>query len=131
MRCDVKKGEKNTVMTSFSRNFTARKDSKHATYTFVTSPEVKGKFTTDHISAAAPWLKFCSYLDNFSNNVFIGTVNIENDAINKICSHLTGEYGGVPDVAQHYKDIQWVVVGDETCQEGSSTKHAALERTQL
>lgn len=64
---------------------------------------MKGKCTTDHISAAGPWLKFRGHLDNISNNMLIGAVNSENDAINKVKNHLTGEYGGVPDVARHYK----------------------------
>lgn len=64
---------------------------------------MKGKCTTDHISAAGPWLKFRGHLDNISNNMLIGAVNSENDAINKIKNHMTGEYGGVPDVARHYK----------------------------
>lgn len=72
---------------------------------FLTSlpPQVKGKCTTDHISAAGPWLKFRGHLDNISNNMLIGAVNSENDAVNKIKNYLTGEYGGVPDVARHYK----------------------------
>lgn len=65
--------------------------------------QVKGKCTTDHISAAGPWLKFRGHLDNISNNMLIGAVNSENDAINKIKNYLTGDYGGVPDVARHYK----------------------------
>ncbi len=64
---------------------------------------MKGKCTTDHISAAGPWLKFRGHLDNISNNLLIGAVNIENDAVNKVKNQLTGEYGGVPDVARHYK----------------------------
>uniref|UniRef100_A0A669C0L5 Aconitate hydratase, mitochondrial n=1 Tax=Oreochromis niloticus TaxID=8128 RepID=A0A669C0L5_ORENI len=197
-RRDVKKGEKNTIVTSFNRNFTARNDANPATHAFVTSPEivtalaiagtlnfnpetdyltapngekfkleppngdelpskdfdpgqdtyqhppadgsslkvnvnpqsnrlqllepfdkwsgndlenmqvlikVKGKCTTDHISAAGPWLKFRGHLDNISNNMLIGAVNSENDAVNKIKNHLTGEYGGVPDVARHYKSM--------------------------
>lgn len=67
------------------------------------SLQVKGKCTTDHISAAGPWLKFRGHLDNISNNMLIGAVNIENDGVNKIKNQLTGEYGGVPDVARHYK----------------------------
>lgn len=35
--------------------------------------------------------------------MLIGAVNSENDAVNKIKNYLTGEYGGVPDVARHYK----------------------------
>ncbi|XP_015240241.1 PREDICTED: aconitate hydratase, mitochondrial-like [Cyprinodon variegatus] len=223
---DVKKGEKNTIVTSFNRNFTARNDANPATHAFVTSPEivtalaiagtldfnpetdyltasngekfklvpptgdelpsrdfdpgqdtyqhppsdgsslkvdvspqsnrlqllepfdkwsgkdledmvvlikVKGKCTTDHISAAGPWLKFRGHLDNISNNMLIGAVNSENDAVNKIKNHLTGEYGGVPDVARHYKanGLSWVVVGDDNYGEGSSREHAALEPRHL
>uniref|UniRef100_A0A671U0C5 Aconitate hydratase, mitochondrial n=1 Tax=Sparus aurata TaxID=8175 RepID=A0A671U0C5_SPAAU len=225
-RQDVKKGEKNTIVTSFNRNFTARNDANPATHAFVTSPEivtamaiagtlnfnpetdyltapngekfkldppygdelplkdfdpgqdtyqhppadggslrvdvspesnrlqllepfdkwsggdlenlkvlikVKGKCTTDHISAAGPWLKFRGHLDNISNNMLIGAVNSENDAINKIKNYLTGDYGGVPDVARHYKanSVYWVVVGDDNYGEGSSREHAALEPRHL
>ncbi|XP_039541327.1 aconitate hydratase, mitochondrial [Pimephales promelas] len=225
-RRDVKKGEKNTIVTSFNRNFTARNDANPATHAFVTSPEivtalaiagtlnfnpetdfltapngekfklvpptgdelptrdfdpgqdtyqhpppdgsglkvdvnpqsnrlqllepfdkwsgkdledlqvlikVKGKCTTDHISAAGPWLKFRGHLDNISNNLLIGAVNTENDAVNKIRNLLTGEFGGVPDVARYYKkhNISWIVVGDENYGEGSSREHAALEPRHL
>uniref|UniRef100_A0AAZ3QQL0 Aconitate hydratase, mitochondrial n=1 Tax=Oncorhynchus tshawytscha TaxID=74940 RepID=A0AAZ3QQL0_ONCTS len=226
-RRDVKKGEKNTIVTSYNRNFTARNDANPATHAFVASPEivtalaiagtldfnpevdyltaangekfkleppsadelpkldfdpgqdtyqhppaeggsklrvdvsptstrlqllepfdkwaggdledlqvlikVKGKCTTDHISAAGPWLKFRGHLDNISNNMLIGAVNIENDGINKIKNQLTGEYGGVPDVARHYKanGLSWVVVGDDNYGEGSSREHAALEPRHL
>ncbi|XP_049601956.1 aconitate hydratase, mitochondrial [Syngnathus scovelli] len=225
-RQDVKKGEKNTIVTSFNRNFTARNDANPATHAFVTSPEivtalalagtlnfnpetdyltapngekfkleppcgdelpsrdfdpgqdtyqhppaeggfvqvdvnpssnrlqllepfdkwhggdledmkvlikVKGKCTTDHISAAGPWLKFRGHLDNISNNMLIGAVNTENDAVNKVKNYLTGEYDGVPDVARHYKanGVNWVVVGDENYGEGSSREHAALEPRHL
>lgn len=64
---------------------------------------MKGKCTTDHISAAGPWLKFRGHLDNISNNLLIGAVNIENDSVNKIRNQLTGEFGAVPDVARNYK----------------------------
>lgn len=36
--------------------------------------KVKGKCTTDHISAAGPWLKYRGHIDNISNNMFIGLV---------------------------------------------------------
>jgi aconitate hydratase len=65
--------------------------------------KVKGKCTTDHISAAGPWLKYRGHLDNISNNMLIGAVNAENDKINCVKNQLTGEYGAVPDVARHYK----------------------------
>uniref|UniRef100_M3ZEP9 Aconitate hydratase, mitochondrial n=1 Tax=Xiphophorus maculatus TaxID=8083 RepID=M3ZEP9_XIPMA len=223
---DVKRGEKNTIVTSFNRNFTARNDANPATHAFVTSPEivtalalagtlsfnpetdyltspsgekfklepptgdelpsrdfdpgqdtyqhppaesasvrvrhedvpinirilqkalvltlfyliphvshrqVKGKCTTDHISAAGPWLKFRGHLDNISNNMLIGAVNMENDAVNRVKNQLTGGYGGVPDVARFYKanGVNWVVVGDENYGEGSSREHAALEPRHL
>lgn len=35
--------------------------------------------------------------------MLIGAVNSENDAVNKVKNLLTGEYGGVPDVARDYK----------------------------
>ncbi|XP_056263517.1 aconitate hydratase, mitochondrial-like [Pseudoliparis swirei] len=225
-RKDVKKGEKNTIVTSYNRNFTARNDANPATHAFVTSPEivtamaiagtldfnpetdyltaangekfkleaptgdelpsrdfdpgqdtyqyppaeggsitvtvsptsnrlqllepfdkwhgkdlegmrilikVKGKCTTDHISAAGPWLKFRGHLDNISNNMLIGAVNIDNDGVNKVKNLLTGDFGGVPDVARHYKanGVNWVVVGDENYGEGSSREHAALEPRHL
>jgi len=225
-RQDVKKGEKNTIVTSYNRNFTGRNDANPATHCFVTSPElvtalsiagrldfnpitdtlkgadgkefkldspfadelpargfdpgtdtyaapradgsavkvdvdpksqrlqllepfdvwdgkdltdltvlikVKGKCTTDHISAAGPWLKYRGHLDNISNNMFIGAVNSENNEVNKIKNQLTGEWGGVPDVARHYKanGVKWVAIGDENYGEGSSREHAALEPRHL
>jgi len=225
-RKDVKKGEKNTIVTSYNRNFTGRNDANPATHAFVTSPEittalsiagtldfdptkdeltgtdgkkfklsppfgaelptkgfdpgqdtyehppsdgsrvsvevspssqrlqllepfekwdnkdlsemtvlikVKGKCTTDHISAAGPWLKYRGHLDNISNNMFIGATNSENNEMNKIKNQLSGEWGTVPDVARHYKanGVRWVAVGDENYGEGSSREHAALEPRHL
>ncbi|XP_076448239.1 aconitate hydratase, mitochondrial-like [Babylonia areolata] len=225
-RKDVKKGEKNTIVTSYNRNFTGRNDANPATHAFVTSPElvtalaiagdlsfnpetdeltgadgkkfklnspygdelpvkgfdpgvdtyqspplsgdgvtvkvspdskrlqllepfdkwdgkdltdmpvlikVKGKCTTDHISAAGQWLKYRGHLDNISNNLLIGAVNSENGEINKVKNQLTGEFGAVPDVARAYKakKVPWVVVGDENYGEGSSREHAALEPRHL
>jgi len=225
-RQDVKKGEKNTIVTSYNRNFTGRNDANPATHAFVTSPEVvtalvfagdlgfnpetdeltaadgskfkftpptgeelpkqkfdpgedtyqhppsdgsnvvvdvnptsdrlqlltpfdkwvgtdledmqvlikaQGKCTTDHISMAGPWLKYRGHLDNISNNMLIGAINIENGEANTVKNVLTGEYGGVPDVARHYKAnrLNWVVIGDENYGEGSSREHAALEPRHL
>merc|ERR1711884_444901 len=221
-RQNVKKGEKNTIVTSYNRNFTGRNDANPATHGFVTSPEmtvaltlagtldfdprtqklkgangeefvlenpygdelptagfdpgedtyqhpptdgsnvavdvdpksdrlqllspfqkwdggdpkdarvlikVKGKCTTDHISAAGPWLKFRGHLENISNNMLIGAVNSENEEVNSVKNHATGGEGGVPEIAKQYKDagVKWVVVGDENYGEGSSREHAALE----
>jgi len=221
-RKDVKKGEKNTIVTSYNRNFTGRNDANPATHCFVTSPElvtalafagdlrfnplkdelvgadgqkfkfepptgadlpprgydpgedtyqsppsdrsaisvkvepksqrlqllepfmawdgkdvtnmpilikVKGKCTTDHISAAGPWLKYRGHLDNISNNMLIGAINSENGKANKIKNIFTGAFDAVPKVARDYKakNLPWVVIGDENYGEGSSREHAALE----
>ena len=45
-RRDVKKGEKNTIVTSYNRNFTARNDANPATHAFVASPEVLLRLNT-------------------------------------------------------------------------------------
>lgn len=225
-RKDIKKGDKNTIVTSYNRNFTSRNDGNPATHAFVTSPElvtalaiagrldfnpmtdeltgskgekfklesprgdelpqrgfdpgedtyqgppkdgtgvsvdvdvksqrlqllapfdkwdgkdledmvilikVKGKCTTDHISAAGPWLKYRGHLDNISNNMFIGAISEESGEANKVQHRQTGEWGGVPDTARKYKaaGIKWCVVGDENYGEGSSREHAALEPRHL
>lgn len=65
--------------------------------------QVKGKCTTDHISAAGPWLKFRGHLDNISNNLLIGAINIENGKANSVRNALTQEFGPVPDTARYYK----------------------------
>jgi len=221
-RQNVAKGEKNTIVTSYNRNFTGRNDANPATHCFVTSPEmtvaltlagtldfnpltdsiscpdgsklqlddpygdglpsrgfdpgedtyqappqdgsgvqvdvspssdrlqllspfdkwigtdltdmrilikVKGKCTTDHISAAGPWLKYRGHLENISNNLLITAINEENEEMNKVKNQETGKFGGVPEVARQYKEvgINWVVFGDENYGEGSSREHAALE----
>lgn len=221
-RQDTKKGEKNTIVTSYNRNFTGRNDANPATHAFVASPDlttalafagslsfnpltdsligadgkpfkfedpsghelpprgydpgentfqappadrasvkvavdpksdrlqllkpfqpwdgktpedlpilikVKGKCTTDHISAGGPWLKYRGHLENISQNCLIGAINIENGEANKVKNQLTGEYAGVPQVGAYYRDrgIKWVVIGDHNYGEGSSREHAALE----
>lgn len=65
--------------------------------------------------------------------MFIGATNAENNEMNKIKNQLSGEWGGVPDVARAYKakGIRWVAVGDENYGEGSSREHAALEPRHL
>jgi aconitate hydratase len=91
--------------------------------------KVKGKCTTDHISAAGPWLKFRGHLENISNNLLITAINSDNEEMNKVKNQETGAYDAVPEVAKQYRDngISWVVVGDENYGEGSSREHAALE----
>ncbi|KAA0191357.1 Aconitase 3-isopropylmalate dehydratase large and Aconitase A isopropylmalate dehydratase small [Fasciolopsis buskii] len=221
-RKDTKKGDRNTIVSSYNRNFTGRNDANPATHAFVTSPEmvtalalagdlsfnplkdeltapdgtkfklkppqgdtlpsrgfdhgkntyqapptdssgikvqvdptssrlqllqpfpkwdgkdleqmtvlikIKGKCTTDHISAAGPWLKYRGHLDNISNNMFIGAVNAENGEMNKVMHRPSGQWDNVPAVARRYKaeHVAWCVIGDENYGEGSSREHAALE----
>lgn len=225
-RQDIKKGDKNTIVTSYNRNFIGRNDANPATHAFVTSPElvtamslagtldfdprkdtlvgadgkefklkdpfadelpargfdpgedtyqspppdgsgvvvdvspesqrlqllspfdkwngkdleemtilikVKGKCTTDHISAAGPWLKFRGHLDNISNNMFLTAVNAENDEMNQVQNKSSGEWGPVPATARAYKasGVKWCVIGDDNYGEGSSREHAALEPRHL
>ncbi|RXG52866.1 putative aconitate hydratase, mitochondrial, partial [Armadillidium vulgare] len=95
--------------------------------------KVKGKCTTDHISAAGPWLRFRGHLDNISNNLFLTAVNAENGEMNKVQNKKTKEWAPVPATARAYKadGIQWCVIGDDNYGEGSSREHAALEPRHL
>lgn len=221
-RHDVKKGEKNSIVSSYNRNFSGRNDANFATHAFVASPDlvtamafggsllfnpmtdslkgadgkefklqppsgsdvpskgfdagenmfqappedgskveviirpdserlhflepfkkwknedpkdmpilikVKGKCTTDHISAGGPWLRYRGHLRNISNNCLIGATNAANDETNNVQNHYTGEWGTVPATATAYRDAghPWVVIGDDNYGEGSSREHAALE----
>jgi aconitate hydratase len=93
--------------------------------------KAKGKCTTDHISAAGPWLTYRGHLENISQNLFLGAANA-----------FTGETGAgrcpvhpdagpepFPAAAKHCREagLPWVVVGDENYGEGSSREHAAME----
>jgi aconitate hydratase len=95
--------------------------------------KVKGKCTTDHISAAGPWLKFRGHLDNISNNLLIAAVNADNGKVNTVKNVLTGKEGAVPDTGRDLKKagVPWIVIGDENYGEGSSREHAALEPRHL
>ncbi|MBA4251503.1 MAG: aconitate hydratase [Chlorobiaceae bacterium] len=221
-RVDIKTGERNTIVTSFNRNFAKRNDGNAETFAFVASPEIttalaiagslsfnpltdflvnengekikldppvgdelpakgfdagelgfiapiengflyevkvdsksdrlqllepfaawdgndlvdmpvllkaKGKCTTDHISAAGPWLKYRGHLDNISNNMLIGATNAFTNETGRTKNIFTNESKSVPEVARDYKKHhhQWIVVGDENYGEGSSREHAALE----
>nr|QIE05298.1 mitochondrial aconitase ACO2 [Halisarca dujardinii]QIZ30872.1 aconitase [Halisarca dujardinii] len=95
--------------------------------------KIKGKCTTDHISAAGQWLKYRGHLDNISNNMFLSAVNEENGEANNVRNQLSGEFGSVPDTARAYKaqGQPWVVFGENNYGEGSSREHAALEPRHL
>jgi aconitate hydratase len=221
-RDDVKQGEKNSILTSFNRNFNKRNDGNAQTAAFIGSPEIvtalaiagrlsfnplkdklknekgeevmleppapapevpskgfvkdehgyeapakdgdkvqvavsptserlqllqpfepwngkdyerlpvllkaQGKCTTDHISAAGPWLRYRGHLDKISDNMFIGAVNAFNGKVGEGLDVLDGSIKSYPQVARHYKaeGLGWVVVGDENYGEGSSREHAAM-----
>ncbi len=95
--------------------------------------KAKGKCTTDHISMAGPWLKYRGHLDNISNNMLTGAVNIFNDKTDSVKNQITGQYESVPKVQRDYKakGIGSIVVGDHNYGEGSSREHAAMEPRHL
>lgn len=227
-RDDIKPGQKNSIITSFNRNFPARNDTNPETNAFIASPEIvtayaiagrldvdptkeeltlkngkkirlqppeiadelpkggfvstrdgyiapaadgskveievsptserlqllkpfapwdgkdflelplllkaKGKCTTDHISAAGPWLKYRGHLDNISNNMFIGAINAFTGKAGEALNMLTNAGGqSIPAVAREYKakGLRWVVIGDENYGEGSSREHAAMSPRHL
>jgi len=89
-----------------------------------------GKFTTDHISMAGPWLKYRGHLENISGNLYLGAVSAFDDNVVGLGKNqLTGEQMTFPDLAKayHEADQPWVVIGDENMGEGSSREHAAME----
>ena len=216
-RDDIKVGEKNSILTSYNRNFRGRNDENPETNSFIASPELvtaiafsgdltfnpltdslgsfkfappksdelptkgfvaglagfiaapadgskvtvkvdpksnrlqllepfskwdgndytdlpvllkaQGKCTTDHISAAGPWLRFRGHLENISDNMFIGAINAFTGETGKGVNVLSGEKSvAFPKVARAYKAAKqgWVVFGDENYGEGSSREHAAM-----
>ena len=223
-RDDVKKGEVNTIITSFNRNFRGRNDANPETLSFIGSPELvtaialtgdigfnpvtdsitgadgssfrlaapvgdelpkagfefkregfvsplpaserasaevviakgsdrlerltpfaswdggdigglrilvkaRGKCTTDHISAAGPWLKYRGHLTNISGNLMLGAANDLTGEFGTGVNFLTGDRQTHPDIARAYRAAgqDWVIVGDENYGEGSSREHAAME----
>ncbi len=94
-----------------------------------------GKFTTDHISMAGPWLKYRGHLENISGNLYLGAVNAFKQAdgtdyeVGFGKNQLTGKIERFPATAQSYHEANqaWVVIGDENMGEGSSREHAAME----
>ena len=92
--------------------------------------KAKGKFTTDHISMAGPWLKYRGHLENISGNLFLGAVNaFDGYEVGHGKSQLDGSVKAFPDLAKDYHEagVRWVVIGDENMGEGSSREHAAME----
>ncbi|MDP7068219.1 MAG: aconitate hydratase, partial [Acidimicrobiales bacterium] len=92
--------------------------------------KAQGKFTTDHISMAGPWLKYRGHLENISGNLYLGAVNaFDGYDVGHGKNQLTGETQTFPDIARSYHEAAqgWVVIGDENMGEGSSREHAAME----
>ncbi|KAK6524306.1 aconitate hydratase [Orbilia ellipsospora] len=90
--------------------------------------KVRGKCTTDHISAAGKWLAYKGHLENISNNTLIGALNAETDAVNTVVD-FDGSKTSIPDLARRWKEkgVGWLVVAEWNYGEGSAREHAALQ----
>ncbi|KAF5377567.1 hypothetical protein D9615_005222 [Tricholomella constricta] len=90
---------------------------------------VRGKCTTDHISAAGPWLKYKGHLTNISENLLITAVNDEGGDINLAFDRDQNKSGTIPEIAKAFKARQqpWALVVDDNYGEGSAREHAALQ----
>ncbi len=88
-----------------------------------------GKCTTDHISAAGPWLTYRGHLENISGNLFLGVNNAFTGAVGQGKDPLDGLVRSLPDIAKHLAEqgVRWCAVGDQNYGEGSSREHAAME----
>jgi aconitate hydratase len=91
--------------------------------------KAQGKCTTDHISAAGPWLKYRGHLENISGNLFLGVVNAFTGETGTGLDVTDGETRPYPEIAKRYHEagIRWVAIGDRNYGEGSSREHAAME----
>ncbi|ORZ39461.1 hypothetical protein BCR44DRAFT_1538584 [Catenaria anguillulae PL171] len=85
---------------------------------------VRGKCTTDDISAAGPWLKYKGHLPAISRNTLMTAVNDETGVRGKVTSGAS-----IPDAAHKLagEGRPWVVVGDYNYGEGSAREHAAMQ----
>jgi aconitate hydratase len=88
-----------------------------------------GKCTTDHISAAGPWLRYRGHLENISGNLFLGAINAYTGEAGRGRCPVHGVVEPFPEAARHCREagVRWAVVGDENYGEGSSREHAAME----
>jgi aconitate hydratase len=91
--------------------------------------KAKGKCTTDHISAAGPWLRYRGHLENISGNLYLGAINAYTGEAGTGKDPLDGETRPFPEIAKrlHEAGTGWVAIGDENMGEGSSREHAAME----
>uniref|UniRef100_A0A0W0FY76 Aconitase A/isopropylmalate dehydratase small subunit swivel domain-containing protein n=1 Tax=Moniliophthora roreri TaxID=221103 RepID=A0A0W0FY76_MONRR len=95
---------------------------------------VRGKCTTDHISAAGPWLKYKGHLTNISENLLITAANDEGGEVNVAFDHDAEKHDQsaadtIPNVAKRLRarSEPWALVVDENYGEGSAREHAALQ----
>ena len=91
--------------------------------------KARGKCTTDHISAAGPWLKYRGHLENISGNLFAGAVNDFDGEVGIGLDITDDGRRPYPEIARRYHEagIRWVAIGDRNYGEGSSREHAAME----
>ncbi|KLO13967.1 aconitate hydratase [Schizopora paradoxa] len=94
---------------------------------------VRGKCTTDHISAAGPWLKYKGHLSNISENLLITAVNDEGGDTNVAFDHdhdtQETKSDTIPNIAKRFKarNQPWALIVDDNYGEGSAREHAALQ----
>ena len=91
--------------------------------------KVAGPCTTDHISAAGPWLRFRGHLERISDNTLSGATDAFTGATGTCRDLLDGEVRPFHEAARRYRDadVPWVVIGDTNYGEGSSREHAAMQ----
>lgn len=89
--------------------------------------KVKGKCTTDHISAAGVWLKYKGHLENISNNTLIGAVNAETGETNAV-KDFDNTKVSIPELMIRWKEAgrPWAIIAEDNYGEGSAREHAAL-----
>lgn len=90
--------------------------------------KVKGKCTTDTISAAGPWLKYKGHLPNIATNTLNTAVNAATDEVNAAYDFDGGKYT-IPDLMKKWKSEEraWLVIAEHNYGEGSAREHAALQ----
>ncbi|WFD41624.1 aconitate hydratase [Malassezia psittaci] len=93
---------------------------------------IRGKCTTDHISAAGPWLKYKGHLSNLAENTLIGATNDESGRVNEAKDYLSSSeqpVDTIPGMAKRWRDRNqpWMIVADHNYGEGSAREHAALQ----
>lgn len=90
--------------------------------------KVKGKCTTDTISAAGPWLKYKGHLPNIATNTLNTAVNAATGEVNAAYD-FDGSHSTIPELMRKWKAAArpWLVVAEHNYGEGSAREHAALQ----